>query len=106
MRPFSVQNFSRSNLRLINYLVEIILLHTLPDALSVEELNMLVFNGGSTRVCFVYRFLQITTNIKILVVSVLIHILRKGPTKIFPLIIKKFVFFTDILRIFDFFRVI
>ena len=75
MRPFSVQNFSRSNLRLINYLVEIILLHTLPNALSVEELNMLVFNDESARVCFVYYFFQITTNIKILVVSVLIHIL-------------------------------
>ena len=75
MIPFSVQNFSRSNLRLINNLVEIILLHTLPNALSVEELNMLGFNDGSARICFDYYFFQITTNIKILVVSVLIHIL-------------------------------
>ena len=59
MRSFTVQNFTRSNLRLISYLAETILSHTLTNALSVEELNMLGFNDGSCKVCFVYYFFRL-----------------------------------------------
>ena len=59
MRSFTVQNFTRSNSRLISYLAETILSHTLTNALSVEELNMLGFNDGSCSVCFVYYFFRL-----------------------------------------------
>ena len=59
MRSFTVQNFTRSNLRLISYLPKTILSHILPNALGVEELNMLGFNDGSCRVCFVYYFFRL-----------------------------------------------
>ena len=84
--------------------LEISLPHTLSNSLSVEELNRLGFNDGCGGVCLL--FCQMATNIKILVVSVLSYILWKGLTKLFLSIIKKFVFFMDILRIFYFFRVI
>ena len=51
-------------------------------------------------VCLI--FFHIATSIKILVDSVLSYMFRKVPTYIFLSIINKFVFFPDILRIFDF----
>ena len=56
--------------------IEISLLHNLSTALSVEELNRLGFNDGSGGVRFVYFFFfQVATYVKILVVSILSHIL-------------------------------
>ena len=55
--------------------LEINIPHTLPNALSVEELNRLGFDDGSCGVCFFLLFFQIATNIKIIVASVLNHTL-------------------------------
>ena len=55
---------------------------------------------GSGGVCFVYCFFKIVSNIKILVISALIHILCKSPKQIFPSITKKIDFFRYISKIF------
>ena len=55
--------------------IEISLPHNLSTALSVEELNRLGFNDGSGGVRLVYFFFQVATYVKILVVSILSHIL-------------------------------
>ena len=39
--------------------LEITLPHTLPNALSVEELSRLGFNDGSGGICFVYYFVRL-----------------------------------------------